>query len=80
MDIEKTITEFVSKKFLNESDATLSRDDSLLESGILDSAGIFELVSFMEDKFGISVNDEEIIVNNFDNVASITRLVQEKQG
>ncbi len=80
MDIEKTVGEFVSKRFLNDGDAALSDEDSLLESGILDSAGIFELVTFLENQFGIAVDDEEIIVDNFDNIAKISGMVRSKQG
>ena len=62
----------------SSSDSSLSSDKSLLESGILDSAGIFELVVFLEKEFGVTINDEDIIVDNFENVACITKFVQSK--
>ena len=73
MDIQTKVSEFLSKKFLNDGQEQLGADAPLLESGILDSAGIFELVTFLEDQFNISVSDEEIVVENFENIGSISR-------
>lgn len=79
MDIENKIRAYVEENFLRSSGGgNLSNDESLLESGILDSAGIFELVVFLEKEFGVTINDEDIVVDNFENIACITRFVQSK--
>jgi acyl carrier protein len=51
-----------------------------LEEGIVDSTGILELLLFVEDAFGIQVEDEEVLPDNFDSVACLTRYVQMKTG
>jgi len=50
-------------------------EDSLLDSGLLDSIGIFELVTFIEDTFGIKVDDAAIVPENFENVKLIAAFV-----
>jgi acyl carrier protein len=54
----------------------LPTDESILESGILDSAGIFDLVAFLERTFDIRIHDEDIVADNFDSLASITKMVE----
>ena len=53
----------------------LGDDDDLIDSGVVDSLGIFQLVAFLEERFGIKIGDEEITPENFGTVAAIDRLV-----
>jgi len=46
---------------------------------VLDSMGIFELVTHLEQRFGVEIFDEELLPENFGTVASIARLVESKQ-
>jgi len=55
-------------------------DDPLLDSGIIDSMGILELVSYLESTFGIEVRDEEVVPANFQSVERITSLVTTKRA
>ena len=48
---------------------TLDEDASFLDSGIIDSTGVMELVGFLEDRFGISVEDAELTPENLDRLA-----------
>jgi len=54
-------------------------DDSLLDSGLIDSTGIFELVTFLEETFGIKVEDEEIVPEHFETAAQIAAYVERKK-
>jgi acyl carrier protein len=55
-----------------------SNSSSLVATGILDSVGVFELVSFLEERFGIEVGDAELEWKTFETVDDITRLVESK--
>jgi acyl carrier protein len=73
------IRQFIQENFLFGSpDASLNDDDSFHESGIIDSTGILELVSFVEETFGIHVNDEDLIPENFDSVNKVTNYIRRK--
>lgn len=78
-NITEAIREFIDENFLFRDDqASLSDTDSLLEAGLIDSTGILELVSFLEARFEIAVEDSEIIPENLDAIASIARYVATK--
>ena len=50
-------------------------EDDLIDSGVVDSLGIFQLIAFLEERFGIKIGDEEITPENFGTIAAIDRLV-----
>ena len=59
---------------------SIERDESLLTTGIVDSHGVMELVAFLEQRYGISVDDADLTPENFDNVVSIESFVERKQS
>jgi len=69
---------FVVKNFLFGQDGQLGNDDSFLEKGIIDSTGILELVSFVEETYGIMVEDQELIPENLDSINNLLRFLQTK--
>ena len=79
--IEQQLRSFVVENFLfGEPDNDLKETDSFLESGIIDSTGILELVSFIEETYGFQVKDEELIPENLDSLANVIAYVQKKQA
>lgn len=68
----------VSNFMFGQSGASLSDDQSLLETGVIDSTGMLELVSFIEDTYGITVGDHELVPANLDSLSNVSRLVARK--
>ena len=77
-EIEAKIKQFIQANFIFEDSLVIAEDQSLLDSGIIDSTGVLELVNFLEGDFGVSVNDEELVPDNLDSINSITAFVQTK--
>ena len=78
-DIRGATRKFVSDNFvLRDGPDSLKDDDSFLEKGIVDSTGVLELVSFIEETFCIEVKDEELIPDNLDSVNKVTSYVERK--
>jgi acyl carrier protein len=69
---------FIVENFLYGQDDNFSEDVSFLEKGIIDSTGVLELVSFVEDKFGIVVQDQELIPDNFDTLSRLSAFITRK--
>lgn len=65
---------------LGDSDRMPSDAESLLEAGVIDSTGILELIEFLEDAFGITVEDTETVPENLDGVERILGYLGRKQG
>lgn len=77
--IEQDVREFVIDSFLfGSGESHLSNDDSFLEKGLVDSLGILNLVTFVQKKYSISVEDEELVTDNWDSVNRIAAFVQRK--
>jgi len=81
LEEKKQIREFIMRNALfGSSDRVFNDEDSFLEKEIIDSTGVLELVSFVEERFGIQVSDEELIPDNFDSVNKLGEYVRRKQG
>ncbi len=81
METRELIKNFIKENFLFDSNgADVSDEDSFLENGIVDSTGVLELVSFVEDEFGIEVKDEELIPDNFDSVSKLANYIERKKA
>lgn len=81
MEVAKEIRNFIVENFLfGDSEVPLAEEDSLLQKGLIDSTGILEVVSFLEEKFGIAVEDDELVPENLDSIRAISKYVLWKQG
>lgn len=74
------IRTFVVENYLFGEESKLDNDDSFMESGIIDSTGILELVRFLEATFGIKIADEELIPDNLDSINKIVEFLRKKQS
>lgn len=78
MDNSSKVREFVVENFLFGDGQALRDDTSFMEEGIIDSTGILELVFFLEETFGFSVEDDELVPENMDSLQNIARFVDRK--
>lgn len=73
-----TLREFIAENFLFRADAEIADNQSLLDSGVMDSTGVLELIAFLEKTYGVSIADEEIIPENLDSIDNMTRYLATK--
>ncbi len=78
MEVKAIIQQFIIEQFLFGEDDQLKEDTSFLDSGLIDSTGILELVSFLEERFKIKVEDEELIPENLDSIKNVTTYLERK--
>ncbi len=76
--IEK-VRGFIVENFLFGEEKGLGDETSFLESGIIDSTGILELVAYLEETYGIKVADEELVPENLDSLANIRAYLLRKR-
>ena len=74
----KRIQSYLVQNFLLGEKLSITPTTSLLSEGILDSTGVLELVTFLEEEFGIQVGDTEMVPENLDSIANLTAFVQRK--
>ena len=73
------IHEWVTQNFPLAQQRNVGLDDSLLDSGIIDSLGTLEVVQFLESEFEIILTDEEMMADHFETINSIANLVVSKR-
>ncbi len=79
--IRGQLRKYIFENFLfGAKDDALSNDKSFLESGIIDSTGILEIINYLETEFGIRVEDSEIVPENLDSVDLIANYVSRKMA
>jgi acyl carrier protein len=78
MDIQDKIRQFIVKNLYFTGDNDIGAEDSFLETGVVDSMGVMELVGFIQSEFGIEVEQHEITVENFDSIRRLADFVAGK--
>lgn len=74
--VNERIRGFVLDKFPLARKRALKDSDELLESGIVDSLGVLDLVAFLENDFGLQVSDDDLSPENFRSIESIVRFAE----
>lgn len=77
--VNERIRHFVLEKFPLARKRGLKDGDGLLESGIVDSMGVLEIVSFVEQEFGFQISDEELVPDNFKTIAHLSAFVNARK-
>ncbi|MEE9616129.1 MAG: acyl carrier protein [Anaerolineae bacterium] len=78
-NVEETIRTYIAENMLFSDDGYPHSDSaSFLEEGIVDSMGILELMMFVEENFHITVEDEEVVPDNFDSVSKMAAYIRSK--
>ena len=78
-DVLKNVVDFIKENLImGRSDACIDPDESLIESGIMDSTGVLELVEFLEATYEIQIQDEELIPENLETVNNIVNFLKTK--
>ena len=78
MSYLETVKEFVVENFLFGDDGQLQEDTSFMESGIIDSTGILELITFLEEQYGIKIKDDELVPENLDSLQNVSVFLNKK--
>ena len=79
MDIARRVRQFVVENFYVDA-AEVADDTLLITSGLVDSTGMLELITFLESEFAIRIADDEATPENLESVARIVSFVTRKQG
>jgi acyl carrier protein len=78
MSLQEDIRGFIVDTFLFGEDGALTDESSFLEEGIVDSTGILQLVSFLQEQYRITIADEELVPDNLDSIQKVRAFVELK--
>jgi acyl carrier protein len=77
-EIEKEIRNFIIEEVLEETDNQDLPEDIPLLSGVLDSFGLMSLLSFLEDRYDLVINNNQVVAQNFESIQALTIFVESK--
>jgi acyl carrier protein len=75
-DLAASVREFILKQFPLARNHRINNADPLLESGVLDSMGVLDVVAFIEQEYSISVSDDDLVPENFQSIDRIAAFIQ----
>lgn len=75
-DVTAAVRQFVLRQFPLARKNRIENSDALLEGGILDSMGILEVVTFIESEYAVSVADDDLVPENFQNIDCIAAFIR----
>ncbi|RKY09909.1 MAG: acyl carrier protein [Planctomycetota bacterium] len=76
----ETVHEFIVENFLFGDGENLTNETSFLDSGIIDSTGILELIAFLEETYNIKIADDELIPENLDSLNNVAKFIEQKNS
>jgi len=78
--IKTALRGFITESFLPSAGLeSFVDDDSFMETGIIDSTGVLELLEFIEETFAIKIEDEEVVPANLDSLNNLSAFIQRKK-
>ena len=78
-EMKTKLAEYLAKEILRQPGRTIQPGEALLSSGLIDSFHLVDLALFVEDNFGVHIDDSELNASTFDNLDQLTALIQSRQ-
>jgi acyl carrier protein len=78
-EIITTLAKFIAEKILKQPNKVISADEAIISSGLIDSFSLMDLALFIEDTFGVRVEDTELNAETFDNLTQLAELIASRK-
>lgn len=78
-EIRHKISAFIASEILKDPDRTIASDESLISSGLIDSFSLVDLALFIEDTFGVRIDDAELTADVFDTIDELGSLIEARR-
>jgi acyl carrier protein len=77
-DVIEVVRKFILQKFPLARRRNINDGDNLLETGVIDSLGVLEIVTFLQEEFSIEAQDDDLTPENFQSIAAVSRFVGQR--
>ena len=78
-EILSPLTQYIATEILKQPNRQLSPDEKLISNGMIDSFHLVDLALFVEDTFGVHIDDTELTADTFDTLAQLVTLIEQRQ-
>lgn len=77
--ITASLETYLATQVLKQPNRKIANDETLISSGLIDSFSLMDLALFVEDNFGVRIEDTELNAETFDNLAQLTTLIESRR-
>ena len=78
-ELKEKLAGYLAKDILKQPGRTIQSDEALLTSGLIDSFHLVDLALYVEDNFGVHIDDSELNASTFDTLSGLISLIQSRQ-
>jgi acyl carrier protein len=78
-EIHDKLSKFIAEKILKQPSRTIGPDEKLISSGLIDSFSLMDLALFVEDTYGVRIEDTELNANTFDSLDQLSALIESRR-
>lgn len=78
-DVITQLSTFIATEILKQPDRTIAPDEPLISSGLIDSFSLMDVALFVEDTFGVRIEDTELNADVFDNLTQLASLIESRR-
>jgi acyl carrier protein len=79
-EITEALGQYVTTQILKQPNRALKADEALISSGLIDSFSLVDLGLFVEERFGVRLDDSELNAGTFDSLAQLADLIAQRQA
>jgi acyl carrier protein len=78
-DIQSTLNQYIATEILKQPKRLIASEDKLISNGLIDSFHLVDLALFIEDTFGVHIDDTELNADTFDTLTQLAALIEQRQ-
>jgi acyl carrier protein len=78
-DIQSALNQYIAAEILKQPKRLIASEDKLISNGLIDSFHLVDLALFIEDTFGVHIDDTELNADTFDTLAQLAALIEQRQ-
>jgi acyl carrier protein len=78
-EINDQLSKFIAEKILKQPGRAIGEDEKLISSGLIDSFSLMDLALFVEDTYGVRIEDTELNADTFDSLNQLSTLIESRK-
>ena len=78
-EMTQTLGAFIAAEMLKQPDRTIAPDEALISGGLIDSFSLVDLALFVEETYGVTIDDTELNAETFDTLNELASLIKDRQ-
>ena len=79
-NLHEQLSQFIAENILKQPSRTIQENEPIITSGLIDSFSLVDLALFVEERFGVHIDDTELNADTFDNIHELVKIIEKRQN